>query len=32
MARIRLVNDLLDPLVELLRPISPLGLFPLAIL
>ena len=32
MARIRLVNDLLDPLVELLRPISPLALFPLAIL
>jgi ABC-type nitrate/sulfonate/bicarbonate transport system permease component len=32
MARIRLVNELLDPLVELLRPISPLALFPLAIL
>jgi ABC-type nitrate/sulfonate/bicarbonate transport system permease component len=32
MARIRLVNDVFDPLVELLRPISPLALFPLAIL
>jgi len=32
MARIRLVNDLLDPLVEILRPISPLALYPLAIL
>jgi len=32
MARIPLVNDLVDPLVELLRPISPLALFPLAIL
>ncbi len=32
MARIRLVNDFFDPLVELLRPISPLALFPLAIL
>jgi ABC-type nitrate/sulfonate/bicarbonate transport system permease component len=32
MARIRLANDILDPLVELLRPISPLALFPLAIL
>lgn len=32
MARLRLANDLLDPLVELLRPISPLALFPLAIL
>ena len=31
-ARIRLVNDFFDPLVELLRPISPLALFPLAIL
>jgi ABC-type nitrate/sulfonate/bicarbonate transport system permease component len=27
-----LMDDLLDPLVELLRPISPLALFPLAIL
>jgi ABC-type nitrate/sulfonate/bicarbonate transport system permease component len=32
MARIRLFNELIDPLVELLRPISPLALFPLAIL
>jgi len=32
MARIRLFNELLDPIVELLRPISPLALFPLAIL
>ena len=32
MARIRLFNDLIDPLVELVRPISPLALFPLAIL
>jgi ABC-type nitrate/sulfonate/bicarbonate transport system permease component len=32
MARVRLVNDIFDPLVELLRPISPLALFPLAIL
>jgi ABC-type nitrate/sulfonate/bicarbonate transport system permease component len=32
MARIRLFNELIDPLVELVRPISPLALFPLAIL
>jgi NitT/TauT family transport system permease protein len=32
MARIRLVSDLFDPLVELLRPISALALYPLAIL
>jgi ABC-type nitrate/sulfonate/bicarbonate transport system permease component len=32
MARSRLVNELVDPFVELLRPISPLALFPLAIL
>ena len=32
MARLPLVSDLLDPLVELLRPISPLALFPVAIL
>jgi ABC-type nitrate/sulfonate/bicarbonate transport system permease component len=32
MARMRLVDFLLDPLVELLRPISPLAIFPLAIL
>jgi ABC-type nitrate/sulfonate/bicarbonate transport system permease component len=32
MARVRLFNELLDPIVELLRPISPLALFPLAIL
>jgi ABC-type nitrate/sulfonate/bicarbonate transport system permease component len=32
MARKRLIRDVFDPLVELLRPISPLALFPLAIL
>jgi ABC-type nitrate/sulfonate/bicarbonate transport system permease component len=32
MARNRLVHDVFDPLVELLRPISALALFPLAIL
>jgi ABC-type nitrate/sulfonate/bicarbonate transport system permease component len=32
MARLRLVNELLDPIVEILRPISPLALYPLAIL
>ncbi len=32
MARIRLINDFFDPLVELLRPVSPLALSPLAIL
>src|SRR5260370_8386642 len=32
MARIRLLDLLLDPLVQLLRPISPLAIFPLAIL
>jgi ABC-type nitrate/sulfonate/bicarbonate transport system permease component len=32
MARSRLVADLCDPLVELVRPISPLALYPLAIL
>jgi ABC-type nitrate/sulfonate/bicarbonate transport system permease component len=32
MARIRLLDLILDPLVELLRPISPLAIFPLAIL
>ncbi len=32
MPRVRLVNDIFDPLVELLRPISALALFPLAIL
>jgi len=32
MARIRPINDFFDPLVELLRPISALALFPLAIL
>jgi ABC-type nitrate/sulfonate/bicarbonate transport system permease component len=32
MARIRLFNEVIDPLVELVRPISPLALFPLAIL
>jgi ABC-type nitrate/sulfonate/bicarbonate transport system permease component len=31
MARIRLLDLILDPLVELLRPISPLAIFPLAI-
>ena len=32
MARMRLVEDLVDPLVELIRPVSPLAIFPLAIL
>jgi len=32
MARIRWFDEAVDPLVELLRPISPLALFPLAIL
>jgi len=32
MARSRLCEAILDPLVELLRPISPLAIFPLAIL
>jgi ABC-type nitrate/sulfonate/bicarbonate transport system permease component len=32
MARVRLVNDIFDPMVEMLRPISALALFPLAIL
>jgi ABC-type nitrate/sulfonate/bicarbonate transport system permease component len=32
MARKRPIRDVFDPLVELLRPISPLALFPLAIL
>lgn len=32
MARIPLISDLFDPPVELVRPISPLALFPLAIL
>jgi ABC-type nitrate/sulfonate/bicarbonate transport system permease component len=32
MARSRLVEDLVDPVVELVRPISPLALFPLALL
>jgi NitT/TauT family transport system permease protein len=32
MGRYRWMDDLADPLVELLRPISPLALFPLAIL
>jgi ABC-type nitrate/sulfonate/bicarbonate transport system permease component len=32
MARKPLMHDLFDPVVELLRPISPLALFPLAIL
>jgi ABC-type nitrate/sulfonate/bicarbonate transport system permease component len=32
MARVRIADDFLDPLVELLRPISPLAVFPLAIL
>jgi ABC-type nitrate/sulfonate/bicarbonate transport system permease component len=32
MARVRLLDLILDPLVELLRPISPLAVFPLAIL
>jgi NitT/TauT family transport system permease protein len=32
MGRVRWIDDLIDPLVELLRPISPLAIFPLAIL
>jgi len=32
MARIPLVEILIDPLVELIRPVSPLAIFPLAIL
>jgi ABC-type nitrate/sulfonate/bicarbonate transport system permease component len=32
MARVPLLDRLLDPLIELLRPISPLALYPLAIL
>ena len=32
MARSRLGEDLIDPLVELVRPVSPLALFPLALL
>lgn len=32
MARIKLVEDFVDPLVELIRPVSPLAIFPLAIL
>jgi ABC-type nitrate/sulfonate/bicarbonate transport system permease component len=32
MARIRAIEIIFDPLVELLRPVSPLALFPLAIL
>jgi len=32
MARSRLVEGLIDPLVELVRPVSPLALFPLALL
>jgi NitT/TauT family transport system permease protein len=32
MARIRLLDLLVDPMVELLRPISPLAIFPVAIL
>ena len=32
MARIRIIEDFVDPLVELVRPVSPLAIFPLAIL
>ena len=32
MARIRVVEDAVDPIVELIRPVSPLAIFPLAIL
>jgi ABC-type nitrate/sulfonate/bicarbonate transport system permease component len=32
MARVRLIDELIDPIVELLRPVSPLALFPVAIL
>jgi ABC-type nitrate/sulfonate/bicarbonate transport system permease component len=32
MARFRIFEDLMDPVVELIRPVSPLAIFPLAIL
>ena len=32
MARVRLIEDVVDPVVELIRPVSPLAIFPLAIL
>ena len=32
MARVRLFENIFDPLVELIRPVSPLALFPLALL
>lgn len=32
MARVRTVDDLVNPLVELIRPISPLAIYPLALL
>jgi ABC-type nitrate/sulfonate/bicarbonate transport system permease component len=32
MARFELFDDMLDPLIELIRPISPLAIFPLALL
>jgi len=32
MARMSLVEDLLDPIIELIRPVSPLAIYPLAIL
>jgi len=32
MARSRIADDLFDPLVELIRPVSPLAMFPLALL
>lgn len=32
MARVAIVEDLVDPIVELIRPVSPLAIFPLAIL
>jgi ABC-type nitrate/sulfonate/bicarbonate transport system permease component len=32
MARIQVVEDAVDPIVELIRPVSPLAIFPLAIL
>ena len=32
MARVRVCEDIFDPIVELLRPVSPLAIFPLALL
>jgi ABC-type nitrate/sulfonate/bicarbonate transport system permease component len=32
MARVRIFEDAVDPIIELIRPVSPLAIFPLAIL